>query len=88
MHRAAVRNLQQLGPLLLGQYPAELDPQLDPVEQGVPRLAVGAIGRVASLVTKPYRDVAQRPFLPSRIQRDGHGGSGSPISCAKPCALP
>src|SRR2546422_3477609 len=72
MHRTAVRDFQEFGPLLLDKLSLEDDLALDVVEHPLLRLTFSAIFRVDSRVAQAHRHADERPPVPSRIQRDGH----------------
>ena len=77
MDRTLVGDLERLESLLLGEVPIKGDLALDPIEHALPGLTLGAVFRVNPRVAQPHRHARERPLLPSRIQRDGHGGSGA-----------
>src|SRR5205823_3676325 len=77
MDRTLVGDLERLESLLLGEVPIKGDLALDPIEHALPGLTLGAVFRVNPRVAQPHRHARERPLCPSRIQRDGHGGSGA-----------
>src|SRR2546430_10246511 len=77
MHRTLVGDLECLAALLLGELPLQGDLALDAIEQALFRFALGAVGGMDPRVAEAYCHARERPLFPSRIQRDGRGGSGA-----------
>ena len=63
MHRAAVRDLEQLRPLRLVERALEADHPLDAVDLALARLAVGAVGGVDLVVLQLDLDALERQAL-------------------------
>jgi hypothetical protein len=77
MNWAPVGDAQQPGALLLRELTRNGDLLLDPI--ALPRLQVGSrwVGLMDPGASEANRHAGQSPSLPSRIQRDRHGGSGA-----------
>jgi len=77
MDRTLVGDLEQFGTLLPFKLADDRDLPLDPIEHALFRLTFGAVVGVDPRVAEANGHARERPPLPSRIQRDGHGGSGA-----------
>jgi len=77
MDRTLVSDLEYLGALLFPELAGDRDLPLDPIEHALLGLTFGAVVGVDPRVAEANRHAGQRPPFPSRIQRDGHGGSGA-----------
>ena len=72
MHRAHLGDLQQSGPLRLGQRPGELEGPIHSIQLSRFRFALGTVGRMNPGMPQPHHDLLERPCLSSRVQRDRH----------------
>ena len=72
-----VGDLERLESLFLREVPIQGDLALDAIEHALSGFTFGAVFRVDPRVAQPHRHARERPPLPSRIQRDGHGRSGA-----------
>jgi hypothetical protein len=58
MNRASLRDFEESRPLFAGQFTAELEPPLDPVEVSVLRDAFRTVDGMDPRMTQAYGDVA------------------------------
>jgi hypothetical protein len=77
MDRTPSTDLEQFVTLLLGERSFQFDLAVNLVERRLVRHAILAVLDMVARMVQPDFDGLKRPFLPSRIQRDGHGHSGS-----------
>ena len=77
MHRAAVRDLEQLRPLRRVERALEPDHPLDPVDLALARLAVGAVGGVDLVVLQLDLDALERQALQVGVEPHRHRGAAA-----------
>src|SRR6266852_4978038 len=77
MDRTLVGDLEEFAALLLRQLVGDRDLPLDPIEQALFGLTLGAVVGVDPRVTEANRYAGKRPPFPSRVQRDRHRRSGA-----------
>jgi hypothetical protein len=72
MDRTSICNLEQPGTLFQRQGSHKLNIALNPINLSFFGLALGTVGCVNLEVTKPYRDLFERPIFPPCIHDDRH----------------